>query len=145
MTCVSSDYAKAVEPPSLAASGSASDYRQISHDSYDYPLKSCVGRRQGLGAHRCARRFGLQLFAALRENLFAMFDRERPDREHRVCNRRRQRSAERIDARLIVLPQLELVINRGTAALPDFGVDQVDGQARVGGVPPQRGVRRFGG
>ncbi|WP_208866338.1 DUF2252 family protein [Paraburkholderia lacunae] len=26
-----------MEPPSLAASGSASDYRQISHDSYDYP------------------------------------------------------------------------------------------------------------
>ena len=37
MTCVSSDYAKAVESPSLAASGSASDYRQISHDSCDYP------------------------------------------------------------------------------------------------------------
>jgi hypothetical protein len=27
-----------VEPPSLAASGSACDYRQSSHDSNDYPI-----------------------------------------------------------------------------------------------------------
>jgi len=42
MTCASSDYAKAMEPPSLAASGSASDYRQISHDSYDYPVSEAA-------------------------------------------------------------------------------------------------------
>lgn len=47
MTCVSSDCAKAVEPPSLAASGSASDYRQISHDSYDYPNEYVMQVRNG--------------------------------------------------------------------------------------------------
>ncbi|NPT43435.1 hypothetical protein GNZ12_19405 [Paraburkholderia sp. 1N] len=37
MSCASDDCAKAVEPPGLAASGSASDYRQI---SYDYPFNA---------------------------------------------------------------------------------------------------------
>jgi hypothetical protein len=36
--CDSYDGAKAAEPPSLAASGSACDYRQISHDSNDHPV-----------------------------------------------------------------------------------------------------------
>ncbi|NMM03362.1 hypothetical protein HHL24_36395 [Paraburkholderia sp. RP-4-7] len=47
MTCVPSDCAKAVEPPSLAASGSASDYRQISHDSYDYPVAGAFAYTDG--------------------------------------------------------------------------------------------------
>jgi hypothetical protein len=37
MTSASSDCAKAVEPPSLVASGSARNHRQILHDSNDYP------------------------------------------------------------------------------------------------------------
>lgn len=42
--CTLSDGAKAAEPPSLAASGSACDYRQIPHEKYDCP-KSPYGSR----------------------------------------------------------------------------------------------------
>jgi hypothetical protein len=55
-----------------------------------FGLRTCAGRRQGLGAYHRGRRFCLKLFAALREDLFAMFDREPPDRYHRVRHRWRQ-------------------------------------------------------
>lgn len=91
-------------------------------------LKSRVGGDKRIGACCGGRRFGLEFFASLPEDLFAMFDRKRPNREHRTGDCRWQRGAQRVDARLFVLPQLQFVVDRRTAALTDLCVDQVDGQ-----------------
>lgn len=107
-----------------------------------FRLQPSVGGVQRIGARDGGGRFGLKLPAALREDLFPLFNGQRPDRQHRVGDCWRQRSGERVVARLLVLPQLQLVVDGGAAALPNLGVDQVDGELmRV----PARGNQARGG
>jgi hypothetical protein len=78
----------------------------------------------------------------LRKHLLALLNRKRPHRPHRIGDRRWQRCRERVVARLFVLPQLQLVIDGGAAALADLRVDQVDGEFMR---RPARGDQLCGG
>ncbi len=93
-----------------------------------FALKFRPGGLESPGACDGCRRFRFQFVAALRKDPFALLDRKRPHRQHRIGNRRRQCRGECVVARLLVLPQLQFVIDRGAAALADFRVDQVDGE-----------------
>ncbi|MCY1263981.1 hypothetical protein D9M68_137990 [compost metagenome] len=90
-----------------------------------FRLQPCVGGLQRFGARGGGGRFGLKLPATLREDLFPLFDGQRPDRQHRVGDCWRQCRGERVVARLLVLPQLQLVVDGGAAALANLGVDGV--------------------
>jgi hypothetical protein len=74
------------------------------------------------------RRFRFEFVPTLRKDLFALLNRKRPHRHHRIRDRRRQCCGERVVARLLVLPQLQFVIDGGATALTDFRLDQVDGE-----------------
>ncbi|SIO27773.1 hypothetical protein SAMN05444165_1869 [Paraburkholderia phenazinium] len=94
----------------------------------NFGLKFRIGCLEGPGAGDGCRCFDFEFVATLRIDLLASLNRERPHRQHRSGDRRRQCCGERVVARLLVLPQFQLVINGGAAALADFCVDQVDGE-----------------
>ncbi|CAD6558113.1 hypothetical protein LMG28727_06524 [Paraburkholderia kirstenboschensis] len=93
-----------------------------------FALNLCVGRLKGSGTCDGCGGFRFKFVTTLRKDTFALFDRERPHREHGTGHRRRQRGAQRVNTRLLVLPQLQFVVDRRTAALADLGIDQIDGE-----------------
>jgi len=71
-----------------------------------------------------------------------VLDGERPEGQHRIGNGGRECGAQGVDARLLILPELEFVVDRRPAALADFRVDQVDGEfmwASAGSNEPRGG------
>ncbi|KZC42805.1 hypothetical protein RHOFW510R12_02585 [Rhodanobacter sp. FW510-R12] len=75
------------------------------------------------------------------EHHLALFDGHHPQGTHGVGHSSREISTERIGLRTFVLPLLQLVIDRRTAALLDDGVDLVDGDF----VRPLRTGNELGG
>ncbi|CAG4890847.1 hypothetical protein R69919_01051 [Paraburkholderia gardini] len=101
---------------------------KLAANAAKFALKFRIGGLECPGACEGRGRFRFEFVATLRKDSFALFDRERPYRQHRIGDRRRQRCGERVIARLLVLPQFQFVIDGGAAALADFRVDQVDGE-----------------
>ena len=71
--------------------------------------------------------FGFHCLTLFGKGQFPLFYGDDPQRAHGVGHRRWQIGAERVDLRSLVFPQLQLIIDGGSAALLDDGIDLVDG------------------
>lgn len=83
---------------------------------------------EGLRPLQRGGQLALHLGLSLLEDLLPILNCHGPVRHHGVGHGWRQRRAQSIDFRLFILPELQFVIDRGAAALPDFGIDEVNGQ-----------------